>query len=154
MANNDLRVRAATADPFPDAAPEGVTEAHVAKLVHGFYGRIRADDLLGPIFSREIAEDEWPDHLRNMCDFWSSVVLRTDRYGGRPLPPHLRLEGLGEPHFRRWLALFRATAEAELPAEAALLFIQRAERIAHSFRLSIAFHRGEDTTGVGFIAAG
>ncbi|MGN6304685.1 MAG: group III truncated hemoglobin, partial [Mesorhizobium sp.] len=91
---------------------------------------------------------EWPHHLAKMCDFWSATLLRTSRYQGRPLPPHLALPGIGEEHFRRWLMLFRASVEQLCPPPVAALFFERALRIAHSFRLAIAFNRGEDTMDV------
>lgn len=138
------RIRAAGSDDIPDV-PAGIDEASIRALVHGFYGRIREDAVLGPVFSGEIAPDAWPVHLQKMCDFWSSVLLRTHRYAGRPLPPHLRLPGLSGEHFGRWLGLFRLTAEETMPAPAAAVVVDRAERIAHSFQLAIAFHRGEDT---------
>jgi hemoglobin len=120
-------------------------EEMVRAVVHGFYDEIRGDDLLGPIFGGIIAPDQWPHHLAKMCDFWSATLLRTSRYEGRPLPPHLAIEGLDERHFRRWLQLFRATVRRLCPPEVAHLFMNRALRIAHSFRLAIAFHRGENS---------
>lgn len=125
--------------------PEVLDEAMIHAVVHGFYDKIRADALLGPIFNAAIAPQAWPVHLAKMCDFWSGALLRTGRYDGRPLPPHLAIPGLGEPHFRRWLSLFRGTVRETCPPEVAALFMDRALRIAHSFRLAIAFNRGEDT---------
>ena len=109
-------------------------------LVHGFYDRIRADDVLGPIFSAEI--EEWDPHLAKMCDFWSSMLLMTRRYDGRPVPAHVKIPNLDRPHFERWLNLFRHTASELCPPEAAALFIDRAERVAQSLQLSIDFSRG------------
>lgn len=131
--------------------PETLDEATIHAVVHGFYAEIRKDALLGPIFDAEITAQEWPVHLERMCDFWSSMLLRTGRYQGRPLPPHLRIPGLGEEHFRRWLTLFRQTVRQLCPPEIADLFMDRALRIAHSFRLAIAFHRGEDACSVDHI---
>ncbi|MFC5385003.1 group III truncated hemoglobin [Aquamicrobium segne] len=128
--------------------PQVLDEAMIVAVVHGFYDKIRKDDLLGPIFNGAIAEADWPPHLNNMCDFWSSTLLRTGRYEGRPLPPHLALPGLGKEHFQRWLSLFQTTVHDLCPPEVAELFMDRAMRIAHSFRLAIAFNRGEDTTQV------
>jgi len=128
--------------------PEVLDEAMVHAVVHGFYDEIRRDDLLGPIFNGHIAPADWPVHLAKMCDFWSATLLRTDRYEGRPLPPHLAIPELQEAHFRRWLTLFRATVERLCPPEVADLFLDRALRIAHSFRLAIAFHRGEDSMAI------
>lgn len=127
--------------PLPDILDEEMVRA----VVHGFYDRIREDELLGPIFYSRIAPEAWPHHLAKMCDFWSATLLRTSRYGGRPLPPHLAIPGLGEAHFRRWLTLFRATVRELCPPEVAALFMDRALRIAHSFRLAVAFSRGEST---------
>ncbi|MGN6303369.1 MAG: group III truncated hemoglobin, partial [Mesorhizobium sp.] len=83
--------------------PSMLDERMVRDVVYGFYDKIRADELLGPIFNGAIADEEWPHHLAKMCDFWSATLLRTSRYQGRPLPPHLALPGIGEEHFRRWL---------------------------------------------------
>lgn len=127
---------------------ETLDEAMIRAVVHGFYDAIRKDDLLGPVFNAAIAPEEWPRHLAKMCDFWSATLLRTDRYQGRPLPPHLAVPGLGEAHFRRWLALFRDTVRRICPPEVAALFMDRALRIAHSFRLAIAFQRRENSLSI------
>ena len=128
--------------------PEMLDEPMIHDVVHGFYAEIRKDDLLGPIFNAAIVSEAWPRHLGKMCDFWSSTLLRSGRYEGRPLPPHLAIPGLGEEHFRRWLTLFRATVRRICPPDVAALFMERALRIAHSFRLAVAFNRGEDTVGI------
>jgi len=132
--------------------PELLDEPMVRAVVHGFYDEILRDDLLGPVFSEAIAAEAWPRHLEKMCDFWSATLLRTSRYDGRPLPPHLAIQGLDERHFRRWLSLFRATVRRLCPPEVAQLFMNRALRIAHSFRLAIAFHRGENALHIQPIA--
>jgi hemoglobin len=126
--------------------PEMLDEQTIHDVVHGFYDKIRADDLLGPIFNGVV--EDWPDHLQKMCDFWSSGFLRTSRYAGQPLRPHLVLPDIGEEHFRRWLTLFRATVHAVCPEPVADLFMNRAIRIAHSFRLARAFHHGESTLDI------
>lgn len=125
--------------------PELLDEDMIRNVVHGFYDAIRKDDLVGPIFDGAIPTSDWPRHLAKMYDFWSATLLRTGNYGGRPLPPHLAIPGLGEEHFRRWLTLFRETVTRLCPPEVPRLFMDRALRIAHSFRLAVAFSRGEDT---------
>lgn len=134
----------------PDSAQiEGLDEQAIHRLVHRFYERVQQDALLGPIFTAHIAPDDWPVHLAKMCDFWSSVLMKTGRYSGRPLPPHLALgDEAGEAQFARWLALFRPTALEVLPPAAAQVAIAQAERMAFSFRLAIGFHNGEDTTRI------
>jgi hemoglobin len=133
--------------PLPDALDERM----IHDVVHGFYEAIRDDALLGPIFNGVIAPEAWPTHLEKMCDFWSSMLLRTGRYDGRPLAPHLRIPELGEEHFRRWLKLFRSTVQRVCPPEVAALFMERALRIAHSFRIAVAYNRGADTLTIAII---
>jgi len=79
-------------------------------------------------------------------DFWSSMLLGSGRYAGRPMPAHLALNEVDDRHFARWLALFKETVETLCSAEIAALFLERAERVANSFRFGMAVHRGEDST--------
>ncbi|WP_239025157.1 group III truncated hemoglobin [Rhodoligotrophos defluvii] len=130
-----------------------MNEALIARVIHAFYERVGADPLIGPIFHGKIAPDEWPAHLEIITNFWSSLLLGTKRYQGRPLAKHLMLGRLRDEHFLRWLFHFRSTVEAHVPAELAPAFIMRAERIANSFRMGIAFHHGEDTVGLQPLAA-
>ena len=124
----------------------GVTEAMIHEQVHTFYGQVRRDPALGPIFNRII--DDWDTHLDKMCDFWSSVLMRTGRYHGRPMPKHLALPKLNDAHFQRWLSLFRATVRDLCPPAVADLFLDRAFNIAQAFRLQLAIRDGRNALGV------
>jgi hemoglobin len=124
---------------FHTTNPE-IDEASIERLVRTFYGRARADDLIGPIFAANVAD--WDHHIARIRDFWSSIMLRTGHYDGRPLRPHLLLS-LNPEHFDRWLALFEQTAREMLPAEIAAAFLDRARRIADSFEMGIATTRGQ-----------
>jgi len=117
----------------------GIDEHMIERLVHAFYGRVQADNVLGPIFVERIAD--WPAHLARMCAFWSSVTLMSGRYHGRPMQAHAPLPVEGT-HFDRWLELFAATARDVCPPAAADLFIDKATMIAESLELGIATHRG------------
>lgn len=119
----------------------GVTEAMIHAQVHAFYGKIRTDPVLEPIFNREI--DDWDHHLAKMCDFWSSVLLMTGRFKGAPTAVHARLEDVRPAHFAHWLDLFRQTAQEVCPPQAAALFVAKSEIIAQSLQLHIAATRGE-----------
>jgi len=150
--DSTLAERQARRAALAPGAQAGIDEAMVHRMVHGFYARIRSDAVLGPIFNGAIAQDRWPTHLANMVDFWSSVLLMTGRYSGRPMAAHLQLDikrrehdmpQLDQPHFDRWLELFRATAADICPPGAAALFVGRAEKIAQSFMHGIRFNRGE-----------
>lgn len=105
-----------------------VNENSIADVVDTFYGAIRHDRLLGPIFASVIG-DEWAPHLTKMKAFWSSVLLASRTYKGNPMIAHLRLPRLTQGHFERWLQLWRETAAALCSTELAELFVERAEMI-------------------------
>jgi len=106
------------------------SEEEVARLVHTFYGRVRQDELLGPIFEARITD--WDQHLAKLVDFWSAILRRTARFSGAPMPKHAALPGLSPQLFERWLALFEITL-AEQPNRAmADQAWQAARRIAQS----------------------
>jgi len=123
----------------------GIDEAMIERLVDTFYGRVREDALLGPIFAAKVAD--WAPHLATMRDFWSGVALMTGRYKGKPMPKHFPL-GLEADHFGRWLALFEQTAREVCPSAAAAFFIDRARRIAESLQLGIAYASGKFPHGL------
>jgi len=120
----------------------GVDEAMIRAVVHAFYDRVRVDPALGPIFAR-IPGEAWDAHLAKLCDFWSSVLLATGRFNGRPMPAHVAITEIAPAHFARWLDLFRATVREVCPPNAGALFTARAEMIAESLQLGIAASRGE-----------
>jgi hemoglobin len=102
-------------------ARTGIDEEMIRKLVHSFYDRVRSDAVLGPIFAASI--ENWGPHLERMCAFWSSVILMTGCYHGRPMQKHAPLP-MGGDEFDRWLALFAETARSVCPSAAAEYFIE------------------------------
>ena len=115
-------------------AETGLDDECIALLVHRFYGKVRADAELAPIFAARI--DDWEPHLSRMVDFWSSVALMTGRYHGAPVPKHAALP-VRWAHFERWLTLFRETARETCPPAGAAHVIERAERIARSLHMAV-----------------
>jgi hemoglobin len=111
----------------------------IERLVRAFYGRVREDDVLAPIFASKI--EDWESHLTKMFAFWSSVTLMSGRYHGQPMAKHLLLP-IDANHFDRWLALFERTAGDHCPPSAAEHFVRLAHRIAESLELGIANGRG------------
>ncbi|MBR0830290.1 group III truncated hemoglobin [Bradyrhizobium manausense] len=120
----------------------GITEVMIGELVAKFYGRVREDALLGPIFA---VVQNWDEHLAKLRDFWSSVVLMSGRYHGQPMRAHLPLKLIGD-HFDRWLDLFEKTAHEVCPPAAAALFIDKARRIADSFEMAAGTQTGRIVT--------
>jgi hemoglobin len=94
--------------------------------------------MLGPVFERAIGGN-WDAHLAAMCDFWSSVMLGSGRYHGRPMAAHLKHKEIGPGHFLRWLALFSQTAQELCPADSAARFVDKAQLIARSLQLGLFF---------------
>lgn len=119
---------------------QAVTENCIAELVDTFYGKVRDDQLLGPIFSRTIGTD-WEPHLEKMKAFWASVLLASRTYKGNPMIAHLQLPHLIPQHFERWLQLWREAASSLCSQTVAALFVRRAEMIAERFLQAIsAYH--------------
>jgi hemoglobin len=122
---------------------EFVTEAAIVRLVDAFYGKVRGDPVLGPIFDEAVGAKGWPVHLAKMYAFWSSVMLTTGHYKGNPMAAHMAVQGIEEPMFERWLALFGETV-GELFAEGpAAVFRLKARRIAESLKLGLFFRPAE-----------
>lgn len=143
-------------DPRPDSCRAGMAagragagsaaqdateldEAALERLVRTFYATARHDPLLGPLFARV---EDWEKHIATICDFWSSVALKTGRYRGQPMTAHAPL-GLMPEHFARWLALFEQTAREVCADDAAEYLMERARRIASSLEHGLAVQRGD-----------
>ena len=87
---------------------EDVSEEALGQLVQHFYARVRKDPLIGPLFNRAI--EDWPEHLEKLQAFWSSVMLTSGRYKGRPLPAHAKHgDAINDESFARWLSLWHQT---------------------------------------------
>jgi hemoglobin len=116
-----------------------VSEETIKQLIDSFYGRVRRDPGLGPIFAKAIVEDAWPAHLEKMYAFWSSVMLTSGRYKGNPVVIHRRIDGIMPPMFGDWLDLFAATATDLFVPEIACRFVGAARRIAETLKLALFF---------------
>ncbi|WP_115868442.1 group III truncated hemoglobin [Marinoscillum furvescens] len=111
----------------------------IKMLVDTFYGCVRKDELLGPIFSEKLG-DHWENHLTKMYSFWQTVLLGTYTYSGRPFPPHAQLP-VDKQHFERWLALFEQTVDELFEGEKADEAKWRAHKMAEMFQYKIAYLR-------------
>ena len=108
-----------------------VTEEALGQLVQRFYARVRQDPMIGPVFNRAI--DDWPEHLEKLQAFWSSVMLTSGRYKGRPLPAHAKHgDAIDDAAFERWLGLWHQTTEEMFTSKIAEAFQEKANRIAQT----------------------
>jgi len=116
-----------------------ITEKQIAELVDTFYGKVRADQLIGPIFAAAVGED-WDPHLVKMRAFWATVMLASRTYKGNPMMAHLNLPRLTQEHFERWLDLWRQTTSEVCGERAASKFVEKAEMIAERFLQTISLY--------------
>lgn len=116
-------------------------EAAIRACVREFYAKAREDPLLGPIFNDTV--EDWDVHLRVIADFWSKVLLQTDRYNGSPFVLHRNLPVELE-HFDRWLSLFETTVRSTLPPHHAEKALAKARHMAESFKAGIFPFPGEN----------
>lgn len=107
----------------------------VRLMVDTFYGSVRQDPLLGPIFDGVI-QDRWPSHLGKMYQFWQGLLLGEHTYEGRPFPPHAVLP-IEKEHFERWLTLFHGTVDELFEGPKAEEAKWRSLRIAETFHYRI-----------------
>lgn len=115
-----------------------VTEAQLEKLIPHFYGIVRTDPLLGPVFNNAVGD--WPDHFEKLVAFWSSVMLTTGRYKGNPMAAHIKHNARITPEmFGRWLALWTTATNEIAPPEIAIALQAKAARIAESLSLALFF---------------
>jgi hemoglobin len=118
----------------------GVDADYIDRFVEAFYGKIRQDDLLGPIFAERIAD--WPAHLARMKAFWRSVLHNSGEFAGNPMLKHMVIPGIELRHFSHWLDLFYETLrQAEPTSDATALVGARARMIADSLLTGIVMHR-------------
>jgi len=108
-------------------------------LVDDFYGKIRENSLLGPIFDGVI-QDRWPEHLEKMYRFWQTVLLETHTYFGSPFPPHANLP-VDKTHFDTWLEIWYATVDGHFAGEKADEAKWRGDKMAAMFLYKIDYYR-------------
>lgn len=115
-----------------------INEDGLRRVVTAFYARIRQDPELGPIFNDAI--HDWPEHLEKLTDFWSSVMLTSGRYKGRPVPAHLKHAQRITPQlFQRWLKIWAETTDELMAPQDAEALQSKAIRIAESLQLAMFF---------------
>ena len=116
------------------------SEEDVALLVRTFYGKVRQDALLGPIFN-EIIQD-WERHLDHLTIFWSSNLFFSKKYHGDPLQKHVEVDRhfhgtINEMHFGVWLNLWFETIDQLFEGETAHVAKSRARNMGTFIHLKI-----------------
>lgn len=113
--------------------------ADVKILVDDFYGRVRDNVLLSPIFNGVI-QGNWAAHLERMYGFWQTILLDVQAYSGSPFLKHAKLP-IEKVHFDAWIALFNETVDAHFTGEKANEAKWRAARMSEMFQYKLAYYK-------------
>lgn len=115
------------------------TREDIDRLMHVFYERALADDVIGYIFT-EVAKLDLEKHLPIIGDFWESLLFGTGVYqqhARNPLMVHHELHTMSPlftEHFERWLELFEKAVDENFSGERAEFIKTRAHAIARRFQ--------------------
>lgn len=115
------------------------TKKDIELLVNAFYEKVKADSLIGPIFT-QVFKVNREKHLQVMYDFWENALFYSGTYSGNPMALHKRLHqifDLREEHFQRWSKLFTGTVDELFEGEKAALAKQRAISISTVLKIKI-----------------
>jgi hemoglobin len=125
-------------EPFRARALEsGITEQLIRKVMYAFYGKVRSDAVLGPIFTNAIGSD-WDDHIERIISFWNAATrLRPGYEGKRFMPAHLQHKSIRTEHLPRWRALFRETAREHCSPLQSAALVEIAERMAENIAIGL-----------------
>lgn len=115
------------------------TRADIEMLVDQFYSKIKADPVIGFIFT-DVAHVQWDVHLPKMYDFFENLLFYTGSYTGNPMMLHQQVNRrfpLTSEHFKQWLLMFNTTVDELYQGANADLAKQRAYSIATVIQIKI-----------------
>ncbi len=122
----------------------------VSILVRTFYGKVRQQETLGPIFNGIITD--WEVHLERLTDFWEMVLLNSGPGAGKfsPVPVHKAVDkqinqSIEQRHFGNWLELWFSTIDELFEGENAAYAKEHARNMAHILFFRIVEGRGKST---------
>lgn len=123
-------------------------------LVNRFYTKIRKDELLGPIFNDHIPEEQQPEQLLKLTDFWETNLFGVSNFKGNPSSKHIKVDAnlgynIEQNHFIRWLNLWFETVDQLFIGELATSTKESARKMATGQFLTIRNNRyiNENLTG-------
>lgn len=121
----------------------------ISKLVHLFYAKIRKNELLGPIFNSHISEEQWPEHLKKLTDFWETNLFGIAKFKGSPSAKHIKVDknmnhSIEQTHFGVWLRLWYETIDQLFEGEIAIKAKQSARKMSTGQFLTIWNNRHQN----------
>ena len=120
-----------------------LTNEDIKLMVDTFYGRVREDEILSPIFDDKI-KGRWPMHLEKMYGFWASILLQERSYYGNPFIKHVDLP-IDKLHFDRWENLFYRTVDDLFEGKKAEEAKWRARKMSEIFQIKLSLAKNIDT---------
>ena len=123
--------------------------ADIEKLVNTFYGKVRADELLGPIFNKHIPEEKSPEHLSKLSDFWETNLFGIPKFKGNPSQKHVDVDkGLNysveQTHFGQWINIWFQTIDELFEGKLATNAKEASRRMASAQFMMMWKHRPEN----------
>ena len=114
---------------------EKIGRENVALVVHDFYQRLQADEMIRPFFANM---GDFTEHEALIADFWWTVMGgKLDQPRDFDLLARHRVLNLNRAALDRWLQVFEATLLTYLPAELAQRWLQMALGIADVMRRNL-----------------
>lgn len=118
------------------------TREDIENLVNSFYNKVIKDEKIGFFFT-EVARIKLEKHLPKMYAFWESILFGQMTYKGNPMGAHFpvnEVHAMEQPHFDRWLELWKATVEESFTGYTANMAINKSENIAKlmAFKMELA----------------
>ena len=110
----------------------------VQLFVNQFYAQAREDDILGPVFSSRIKDENWPTHMNRISGFWNTILFGVPDYRGNPFSHHMGLN-IDKAHFDRWISLFKSVISSNFEGEKADEAILRAEKMKELFQSKLKY---------------
>ena len=108
------------------------TRADIEKLIVAFYEKVKADAVIGYIFT-DVVKINWPHHIPIIVNFWEAILLDNPVYTKNAMEVHYTLnekEPLTPEHFKKWVSLFTDTVDELFEGKTAALAKTRAKSIA------------------------
>lgn len=111
------------------------TQGDIELLINYFYKRVRADEVLFPVFTAIIGSN-WDEHIKSMQRFWQDVLLESRIHPGISFFVKARMF-VGAVHFAKWLELWHASIDELFRGEKADEAKWRGDRIAVKYLLKL-----------------
>jgi len=116
-----------------------ISAAQIDEVVARFYARVRAHEVLSPVFFASIPNEaaRWNHHEDKIGRFWRNAILHERSYSGNPNHMHSMRPMIKPEHFAIWLGLFDEVLAESLPAELAASWSALAHRIGAGLRMGV-----------------